>query len=250
MQYLLDLFLNGNLNQSLNEDFLKKQENVQYAETIASNPNQYTLKDILEQLLATNKIERLQKEIETINEEVLYNSFIHGINHNERVLFWAYFLGLQCGLNETGMRIVLDAAKYHDVGRVNDLVDYSHGERSANEIENIVANPIYEQDINMRLLKAIVELHSLNDTAAEQIMIKYGITDKSYFYTLFSILKDADALDRVRITYMTPKYSCLDPTYLRISYSKCLLLAAHELNEFYMKNMEHTKGGNNEKHLY
>lgn len=249
MQYLLDLFLGGNLNQSLNEDFKKKQNNKQYIETICAHPDQQSLEKILKQLKKTN-IKRLIQELETINEEELYTSFIHGINHNERVLFWAYILSLQCGLEEADIRIVLDATKYHDVGRVNDLVDPSHGRRSAQVIAQLVNDPIYENKENMGLLQGIVELHSLKDTMAEQIMKKYGITDKSRFYTLFSILKDADALDRIRITYMLDIVSCLNPTYLRILYSKRLLLAAHELNEFYMKNEEHTKGGKYEKHLY
>lgn len=250
MQYLLELFLSGNLNQSLNEDFMKKQNNEQYEETIHSNPEQQSLTVILRQLMVEGKIERLKQELETINEEELYTSFIHGINHNERVLFLAYLLSLQCNLNDAHLRIVLDASKYHDVGRVNDFVDPSHGERSAEAIVELVDDSIYENEENVALLQGIVELHSLEDRDADYIMIKYGITDKKTFYTLFSILKDADALDRIRITYMQDTVSCLNPMYLRIPYSKSLLLAAHELNEFYMKNEEHTKGGKHEKYLY
>ncbi|MCI9233228.1 MAG: hypothetical protein HFH08_01370 [Bacilli bacterium] len=250
MQYLLELFLNGNLNQTLNEDFIKKQNNMQYIETIHSQLEQQSLIAILQQLTSGESIVRLKYELDSIDEEELYTSFIHGINHNERVLFWAYVLSLQCGLDEVGTRIVLDASKYHDVGRINDLVDPSHGERSASAIIELVNDPIYENPENMKLLQAIVELHSLNDTDSEKVRKKYGITDKKTFYTLFSILKDADALDRIRITYMQDTVSCLNPAYLRLLYSKRLLLAAHELNEFYMKNEEHTKGGKHEKYLY
>lgn len=250
MQYLLELFLSGKLNQILNEDFMKKQNNIQYVETIHSNPEQQPLIAILEQLIADGNVGRLKQEIEAINEEELYTSFIHGINHNERVLFLAYLLSLQCGIDEVHLRIVLDASKYHDVGRVNDFVDPSHGERSAEAIIELVDSSIYEDKENVALLQGIVELHSLEDSDADYVMKKYGITDKKTFYTLFSILKDADALDRIRITYMQDTVSCLNPTYLRIPYSKQLLLVAHELNEFYMKNEEHTKGGKHEKYLY
>ncbi len=250
MHYLLELFLGGNLNQTLNEDFMKKQNNEQYIETIHSNPKQSSLIEILKQLMREGNIDRLKQELDTIDEEELYTSFIHGINHNERVLFWAYILSLQCGIDEICVRIVLDASKYHDIGRVNDCVDPSHGERSAEAIIELVNDPIYENQNFVKLLQSIVEIHSLEDTDADRIMRKYGITDKKTFYTLFSILKDADALDRIRITYMEDTISCLNPIYLRIPYSKKLLMAAHELNEFYMKNEEHTKGGKHEKYLY
>lgn len=201
MQYLLDLFLSGNLNQSLKEDFFAKQENMQYKKIISENQNQYSLEMILNRLIKNNKINELQKEINTIKEEFLYTSFIHGINHNERVLFWTYFLSLHCDLDKASMRIVLDGAKYHDIARVNDLPDIHHGEKATEELSKIVDDKIYQNENNIKLLKGIVELHSLPDKKAEYVMEKYKIENKNLFYTLFSILKDADALDRIRLTY-------------------------------------------------
>lgn len=49
---------------------------------------------------------------------------------------------------------------------------------------------------------------------------------------------------------MKKTFSALNPETLRIPFSKNLLLGAHELNEFYEKNKEHTKGGKNEKSIY
>lgn len=185
MHYLLELFLGGNLNQTLNEDFMKKQNNEQYIETIHSNPKQSSLIEILKQLMREGNIDRLKQELDTIDEEELYTSFIHGINHNERVLFWAYILSLQCGIDEICVRIVLDASKYHDIGRVNDCVDPSHGERSAEAIIELVNDPIYENQNFVKLLQSIVEIHSLEDTDADRIMRKYGITDKKLFILYF-----------------------------------------------------------------
>lgn len=250
MQYLLELFLNNEFNQTLDEDFLTKQNNEHYIKVIESNPSQYSLFDILKKLKEENKIECIVEEINHIHEEKLYSSFIHGINHNERVLFWGYVLSLQYDLNVVDMRIILDAAKYHDVGRINDYVDPSHGKRSAEVVLELVDDASYQILENRKLLQAIIELHSLEDIKASEIMKKYEIQDKKRFYTLFSILKDADALDRVRITYMRDTVSCLNPMYLRMPYSKQLLKAAHELNEFYMKNEKYSKGGQHEKYLY
>lgn len=190
------------------------------------------------------------EHLDSINEGVLYKSFGHGINHNEKVLFYTYYLGIQYQLDETSFQILLDAAKYHDIGRENDLLDPNHGKRSALMVDKVVNSPIYEKEENLNMLRGIIELHSLNDKMAAKIIKKYHIQDEQLFSILFSILKDADALDRVRLSYGKHRFSALNPSYLRMPISKTLIQVSHELNEVYMKNQELTRGGKNEKSLY
>lgn len=235
MNDLLELFLCGKLEQTLLEDYLKKENNKGYRELLKTNPNQKSLRTILNWFVENNFIEQLKKEVNEIKREYLYDSFIHGINHNERVLFWAYYLVKNYELNDVALRIVLDGAKYHDIGRVNDLLDLEHGKRSALKIEQIVEDDIYQEKENLNMLKAIIEIHSLSDHKAEYIIKKYELQNQRLFIILFSILKDSDALDRIRSTYLKNRFSALNPTYLRLDYSKDLLQATHELNEFYMK---------------
>lgn len=250
MKYLFELFLNGEFPKNLLEDYHKKEGNKGYLEFLEINPQQNSLEELLHWYFENEFIKDLQEEIQNMKREYLYNSFIHGINHNERVLFWVYYLSKKCELNETFLRIVLDGAKYHDIGRVNDQLDPSHGSRSASKIEHIVDNEIYQEKENLDLLKAIVELHSLHDNKVRQVMKKYNIQNKEQFYILFSILKDADALDRIRSTYLKNRFSALNPTYLRLDYSKKLLQATHELNEFYIKNKEKIGGELHEKYIH
>ncbi len=246
MKHLLNLFLNGNLEESLIDDYQEKTGNIQYMEL----QEQYSLQKVLVWFQEHGQIERILGEIDMIKEKYLYTSFSHGINHNERVLFWAYFLVLHTGLDQTSIRIVLDGAKYHDIGRRNDLLDPKHGARSADMIGTVVDDPIYQDPKNLNLLKGIVELHSQSDKNASKIMKKYKIENEELFDLLFRILKDADALDRVRLTYMKKRFSALNPNYLRIPDSKKLLKAAHSLNEFYEKHKEVTKGKSYEKFVY
>ena len=55
----------------------------------------------------------------------------------------------------------------------------------------------------------------MEDEKLEGIMQEFGIQDKERCKKLFAILKDADALDRVRL-----KSDRLDPSYLRTEESK------------------------------
>lgn len=250
MKMLLELFLSKGFCQPLIEDYQAKLDNAQYQEVLFAYPNQLTLASLLTWFEKQNDIVSLQEELSSIKKDVLYHSFTHGINHNERVLFFSYYLSRQCQLKRDSMRIVLDAAKYHDIGRVNDLLDPKHGGRSASMIEDVVDDSIYQIEENLNVLRGIVELHSLNDKQVNQIIKKYNIQDKELFYVLFSILKDADALDRIRLTYMKNRFSALNPQYLRLPYSKELLRVAHELHEFYEKNKELIQGGEYEKRIY
>lgn len=242
MNNLLELFLNGNLKESLIDDYEKKENNNGYLEVLKANPDQKSLQSILLWMQEQNYITQLQEELDSIKVEWLYPSFHHGINHNERVLFWTYYLGLKLNLDLVSMRTVLDGAKYHDIGRTNDLLDPSHGTRSAEKIENVIEDSNYQKQENLQLLKAIIEIHSQLDKNAEAVIKKYQIQNTEQFYILFSILKDADALDRVRLTYMKKRFSSLNPAYLRLKESKELLKATHQLNEFYMKHKEWTRG--------
>lgn len=246
MKHLLNLFLNGNLEESLIDDYQEKTGNIQYMEL----KEQCSLQKVLVWFQENGHIERFLEEINSIKENYLYSSFSHGINHNERVLFWAYFLAFQTNLDPVSIRIVLDGAKYHDIGRKNDLLDPKHGARSASMIAQVVDDPIYQDERNLNLLKGIVELHSQTDKNASKIIKKYEIENEQLFDLLFQILKDADALDRVRLTYMKKRFSALNPNYLRISVSKTLLQAAHSLNEFYEKHREVMKGKSYEKFVY
>ena len=58
-----------------------------------------------------------QDVMSDFKEEFFIDDNIHGTSHNERVALLACYIGIQEGLNDEELRLVLEAAKYHDIGR-------------------------------------------------------------------------------------------------------------------------------------
>ena len=113
-------------------------------------------------------------------------------------------------LNDKSLIDVMTAAIWHDIARENDNEDNEHGKRAA-EFLSKSDFPF----INERILQ-IVEYHCLDDS-------QFPVTDK-VTKLLYQILKDADALDRVRFGI-----KALDTSYLRLGISKTLIFFAHQM---------------------
>lgn len=209
--------LDNYINKKIIEDFI---DDTSYKPILDNYKKykQYTLKEVLDIL----NIKDLKTEMTSINEDIIYKSDLHGIKHNRRVIFYAYFISYIEKINKEDLRIVLDGCKYHDIGRINDLKDDLHGKRGA----NMIIDYINYEDINY--LQAIIEIHSIDESNIDMIVKKYDV-NKKRFDKMFKILKDADNLDRVRLD-KTKNYSWLDPNYLRLNVSHKLVKIARQLN--------------------
>ena len=172
--------------------------------------------------------------MKNLKTEYLYPSYMHGINHNIRVMLHALFIAHNLGLDTADIEVLVKASLHHDDGRINDKEDASHGCRSAQIIEKIF--PRDYADMNM--LKAVIELHAIDDKYFTAIAEKYNITDTSRFKLLYSAFKDADALDRVRLSYYNSDHSELNPYMLRLPISRRLVMVAHQLNEYFVKHTQ------------
>ena len=69
----------------------------------------------------------LWQAYETLQEEALFHSQVHGPGHIHRVLLLAALLCWKEGAPEEMVRQVFRAASYHDVGRTFDGYDIYHG---------------------------------------------------------------------------------------------------------------------------
>lgn len=213
------------------QDFLK------YSLYGTNHLKQKSLKEIIFSM-NQEQLQILESELKNIKEEYLYHSKIHGLYHSQKVLFWVYVLSLDNSLSKVEQKILLDAAKYHDIGRTNDIDDTIHGKVSALKVASIVSNPIYEDSINRNLLYAIIELHSLDDKMEEKIMEKYHLNKNSSFPILWRILKDADALDRIRYDLGYLDEHSFNPVFLRMPTSSFYIKASYELCTYYKKHLK------------
>lgn len=160
--------------------------------------------------------------VKALKKECLYQSHIHGINHIERVLLFGGFIAMQNGCSEEDTRLLLTACSYHDIGRIDDSLDDDHGKRSSEKLPSVISLPAED----MAIVQAAIFAHSIDDSRMEDVISSFAITDKQRALNIARMLKDADALDRVRV------YD-LDPNYLRFPCSCQYVDFAYNLYKYY-----------------
>lgn len=171
------------------------------------------LPEILDKLSAWEEFDSFSRILDGLRSEILYKSRVHGIWHIERTALWCGILCMELGVEGRMMELCTVSALYHDIGRVNEREDREHGRRGAELFKNVF--PEYT-GWEGNLICALIEGHSLNDYESHEVVEKYCLNDyDSEYETLLKILKDADALDRFRLTehslathYLRNKISC------------------------------------------
>ena len=189
------------------DKFTKYYENIKGKYNI-DEATQVDIADMIKDFKDLGFLSRLDKEIKEMYESHAYLDALsnqeHGIDHAERVLTFASYIGLKFNLSAREMAILIEAAKWHDCGRENVASDKSHAVKSAFKIDSLIGNKYSINDLN--IIKAAIELHEFDDYNVEysnifnNICQKYSInsTDIQSLKIISAILKDADALDRFR----------------------------------------------------
>lgn len=187
---------------------------------------------LLNNYLGVDDLEILKKIVKGIQKKYLYSSNFHGLHHSEKVLLFAFIISKSLDLTEEEKEILIDAAIYHDCGRIDDNEDTIHGYSGAIKIDKIVGfKEIYKNNKNLNVLKALCDAHSISDKKFDQIVKDYEIENIMSFRKLFNVLKDADALDRTR--FRKTANCALKTAFLRLPYSKDLVEFAYKVNEYY-----------------
>ena len=115
------------------------------------------------------------------------------------------------------------AAEYHDAGRLDNEPDEIHGLAG---YERYLADGNPENET----VKFLAEYHCKSDDAARDYWEKhFAGEDKDFIWTAFEIIRDADALDRVRFGSLSDDF--LDVGLLRRTSSKRLVPVAMQLEQ-------------------
>ena len=161
------------------------------------------------------------------------NSICHGIEHSYRVAMLTNFiyrseillplLAKEKGEYMKAYHLYSDlimAVIYHDAGRMNELSDEDHG---------IEGYRKYVQDYNEnKVVEFFIVYHCKSDDVARDFWSKtFHEPDNKLIWKAFCILKDADALDRVRFHFGDT--DCLDVNQLRTKTAKLLVPIAYQL---------------------
>ena len=232
---VLERLLNTNSFEEVND-----KNTARYLQEKDAIDNLIDIEEVFKIIRESGKLNIFIDSMDSINEDILFDSALHGISHNERVAIFVFAIGILEGLNDTDLKLLLEAAKYHDIGRINNGKDVMHGIRSAQMIEKM------EMDLSSadkEILKAICIYHSDDDSRINEIANEQNITPNQMdrFIKLANILKDADALDRVRL-----KWDILDTKYLRTEFAKRMVPAAYEIYYNYGKTQEEILDKENE----
>lgn len=222
---------------------------------VINNPLKANLKsDIL--TTATKKIKQisledgileivmsLEKHNIPLNTILEYNNSLYSNyfkqDHAERVVLLSTLISLQEKIDPEHIKLLVFASKHHDIGRNSTSQDYSHGKASVDILKkHNILNHLNEKEQN--IVYAIIEAHSELDKDIESVLHKHGITLKEFEYAkkLCCILKDAEALDKIRMfadkNFVANRM--LKTQLLKTSSSKKLINFVFQLNDYYFKN--------------
>jgi hypothetical protein len=143
-------------------------------------------------------------------------SWLHGVNHTCRVMALIWAMGYELK-DDTTRDLAFCAAFIHDMARENDGICRVHGSKAAENKLPLFKGFFISQGVLEFHLPAIagaVHYHSLLEEPKPD----------NENYKVIALLKDADALDRIRLGPFD-----LDASYLRFPFSKNYILPARKL---------------------
>lgn len=187
-------------------------------------------------------VSKIVDEIEEMEEYP--NVGIHSKRHIQDVVLFSYMIANNEGkLDEESIGLLLKAAKYHDSGRSREFHD---GRREDGEEQHALYSTIVaERDLRKQGMEArkiaMVNTAILYHEHAEnninefdekefyKMCVRFGVEDKDLDITrlMCKYLKDADALDRVRLQ----GEATLKSRYLRTDTARALIGEARRINE-------------------
>jgi HD superfamily phosphodiesterase len=145
-----------------------------------------------------------------------HQSNIHGINHTFRVMYHVLQIASKRGLKREGTTAFC-AAYIHDLARLDDGYCTQHGEWASER-----KLPSYKKLFHKIGLKEIDILKI--ETAVTNHSLPEELKDENSAYVVTALLKDADALDRIRLGEGN-----LDIRYLRFPESKNMVESAKDI---------------------
>jgi len=159
-------------------------------------------------------------------------SSLHGVQHTRRVHVHAQRLAEELGWPRADAELVLHAALLHDIGRLGDGVEPGHGASGverADELGLLTALP----DEDAAVVRFAILRHSLPDDGAREHAEGLAaasdparrLADPARALRILWLLKDADALDRIRLGFGERA----DPRQLRCERARELLGFAEAL---------------------
>ena len=213
--------------------------NTEKIETIIENIGQQATDENSSQIILSSINDTFISQLQGLRELYPEEGKNHNIGHIERVMLLSEIIGQSILTKEDGqsnqetMDLLIQCAKYHDCGRINDSTDIGHSKRSAKKMQQLLQQEGYS-DNQIRIMQAVIEYHEYEDDEStfKKICKQYDVPEKEMEKTkqIANCLKDADALDRVRFH---DDMATLKKDKLRTEVAKGLISTATDLIEHY-----------------
>lgn len=139
-----------------------------------------------------------------LSEQFDRQSELHGIKHTYRVMLHCLRLGILTGKHKEAKNAFF-GAYIHDMARLHDGYCSIHGTNSAHYKLPLYKDLFFKNGASIEDIETIQQIVTHHSLPAE-------VPGDSSIYSTLAILKDADALDRIRLG----KHD-LNPDYLRIA---------------------------------
>ena len=225
LQYTTDKFINGNWIFKPIENHTKYY--IYYTNSKELTYNTINYSDIIN-ILNTSKLKTTYIEaIKNYNTDLIKQSNIHGLSHIIRTSIFLLIISTIEKIKNHDFKIMLESILYHDIGRTNDIDDEFHGYNAINKLDFLKEK---YNNTEYNIICAIITGHCIDDKHHNKVAEYFNVKNKSKYYKLLSLVKDADALDRVR------EYPYIDIKFLRNNTTKKLVPFAYEFFYNYENN--------------
>lgn len=164
-------------------------------------------------------------------EHVPFNmpdSVIHSTAHSERVLLYALLMGHRLLPGDAyALEVLGHASIFHDTRREDDGTDRGHGGRAADFYETFCSE---HGGLSYHPESAcLMRYHDLDDTFGKEAIAALFAEQAEWVLLLYQIFKDADALDRYRLSPRGPhpKYLRTDAAFDLLGFAQLLVARTH-----------------------
>ncbi len=170
-------------------------------------------------LIPEQSLTYLLDEIEDIDydKELFEHEGDYGISHTKRLMLLCAIVSRLNGFSTEDTKIMLAAAKYHDIGITADE-DLPHGRQSSQKITSEL-DEFSEQDRD--LIRFLIAEHDLPAKQREEDLKNVQAGKKIKFTKMLKVFVDMIELEKVR------NYKC-DPTLINNKYAKKMVKIAYD----------------------
>ena len=179
--------------------------------------------------LPTCVVESFQKWRDVLYRDVDFgmpDSRLHSYAHTERVLLHALAVGYEVfGENPENLEILAHASLFHDTRRQDEYLDTGHGARGAVAYKKFCeSHPWCKYHPESAYL---MRYHDLDDKIGIENIRKDFNDNSDHVVKLYSVFKDADALDRWRLGSLglDPKFLRTDSAKSKVNFARALVRA-------------------------